>query len=120
MSQYTQEIVVETINKMYPDVDTRDVVFTKVRDNIILHHPEYGTIERTPESIFKSSSLNFNGTRIKAVSTEVVPKKQLNSKAAEIAREAINEIEQFLLASGLTSEDYIKDTHEYNDSVGSC
>lgn len=109
MSQYTQEIVVETINKMYPDVDTRDVVFTKVRDNIILHHPEYGTIERTPESIFKSSSLNFNGTRIKAVSTEVVPKKQLNSKAAEIAREAINEIEQFLLASGLTSEDYIKD-----------
>lgn len=106
MSQYTQENVIEAISRMYPDVDTSDVRFTKVRENITLHHPEYGTIHRTPESIFKSKSLNFNGIRIKAVDMSTVPPKNVNSKVYKLAKDALETIEELLKESKL---EYVKD-----------
>ena len=90
MSKYNQENVVEIIGRLYPEVDTSDVVFTGVRNNIILHHPEYGTIERTPESIFRSKSLNFNGTRIKA--------------KVSVTCKALAEIEKLISSYGLEYE----------------
>lgn len=109
MSQYNQEIIVDLINNMYPEIDTSLVKFVKLRDNITLVHPEHGVIKRTPESILKSSSINFNGVRIKAKEIPILPKKTYKDKeTSSLERKAINAIEKFILKLGFTSDDYIK------------
>lgn len=84
----------------YPDIDLSFVEFKTVRVPVILKHPQHGEISRTPESIYKSNSINFNGVRVKA-------KKSVIEQASI---EAHREIEKCLIESGV---EYIKD-YEFN------
>lgn len=105
-SKYSQETIIDYINSAYPDVDTSKVIFKTVRDNITLIHPEHGEIERTPESILKSFSINFNGVRIKALEGSSIASGNIYNR---VANKALKELESFIHSLGFTEEDYIKD-----------